>query len=163
MELILNTLRNHFTGGLTALVLAMTAAVMPVAAQDISEAHMAAAREAVTAIRATDPYDEILPRVSEGIRQQLIANNPDLETQISELVDSETIAMVARRGDLETEAASAYAKAFSEADLNAIAAFYKTEAGLALLTGPGARATQRSGWRERSSSIFVWWVMASHT
>ena len=42
-----------------------------------------------------------------------------------------------RRTDLEKEAALAYARVFSEEDLNAIAAFYNSEAGKKLLSdGP---------------------------
>lgn len=113
-------------------------------AQDISESHMSAARAAIQAIQATDRFDDILPNVAEAIKQQLIANNPDLEPQINQAVDTETIKLVSRRADLETEAASAYAKALSEADLNAITAFYNSDAGKALLAnGPiAAREVQ---------------------
>lgn len=102
-------------------------------AQDISESHLSAAREAISAIEATDRFDNILPNVAQAIKQQLIANNPDLEPQINDVVDSETIAMVSRRGDLEKEAANIYARAVSEEHLLAIAEFYNSEAGKVLL------------------------------
>lgn len=102
-------------------------------AQEISDSHLSAARSAISAIQATDRFDDILPNLAEGIKQQLIANNPDLELQINEVVDTETLAMVSRRVDLEDEAARAYAQALSEEHLLAIAEFYESEAGKALL------------------------------
>lgn len=102
-------------------------------AQDVTDSHLSAARSAISAIEATDRFDNILPNVAQAIKQQLIANNPDLEEQINNVVDAETIAMVSRRGDLEQEAARAYAKAMSEEHLQEIAAFYNTDAGKALL------------------------------
>ena len=104
-----------------------------VLAQEASESHLSAARAAIQAINATDPYDAILPAVSEGLAARLIQNNPDLEAQISQFVQEETLAIAARRADLENEAAKAYARAFTEADLRAIADFYATDAGRALL------------------------------
>lgn len=111
----------------------MLSALASAQAQDISDSHLAAARSAISAIEATDRYDDILPNIALGIKQQLIANNPDLEAEINDVVDGETIALVSRRGDLENEAASAYAKALSEEHLTAISEFYNSEPGKALL------------------------------
>jgi hypothetical protein len=125
--------------GIRLAVSALMIAALPVqlSAQDISDAHVAAARGAISALNATDPFDNILPAAAEGLKGRLISNNPDLEDEISNIVDDETIAMVSRRGDLETEAARIYAAAFSEEDLNAIAEFYNTEAGQKLIqNGP---------------------------
>lgn len=106
-------------------------------AQDISETHLSAAYRAVDAINGTDAFDLVLPDVAQAIKAQLIANNPDIETEISLYVDEETLKLAARRGDLEREAAMAYARAFTEADLIAIADFYSTDAGKALISnGP---------------------------
>ena len=108
-------------------------AASEVRAQELSDSHLAAARSAISAIEATNRFDDILPNVAQSIKQQLIANNPDLELQINDVVDAETLAMVSRRVDLENEAARAYAQALSEEHLLAVAAFYETEAGQALL------------------------------
>ena len=102
-------------------------------AQELTDSHLSAARSAISAIEATDRFDNILPNVAQAIKQQLIANNPDLEAQINDVVDSETIAMVSRRGDLEQEAARVYAQAISEEHLMEIAAFYNTDAGKELI------------------------------
>lgn len=106
-------------------------------AQDVSESHLSAARQAVSAIQATDRFDAILPNIALGLKGDLIANNPDIEEAINEIVDSETLALVSRRADLEIEAAESYAKAMSEEHLLAIAEFYQSDAGKALLqNGP---------------------------
>ena len=106
-------------------------------AQEVSDAHLKAARAAVDAINATDTYDAILPASAHALKGQLIQQNPNLEALIGATVDEKTIGLAGRRADLEREAALAYAKAFSEADLNAITAFYNSEAGKKLIAeGP---------------------------
>lgn len=118
--------------------------------QDISESHLKAAREAITAIQATDRFDEILPGTAEQLKTQLITNNPNLDQEITKIVEDETLKLIPRRADLEAEIARAYAAAFSEDELKAIAEFYHTEAGKKLLdTGPIVT-------REVNKSAEVW-------
>ena len=60
-----------------------------------------------------------------------------MQEVITQTVDEKTLALAARRADLEKESALAYAKAFSEQNLNDIAAFYNSEAGKKLIeSGP---------------------------
>jgi hypothetical protein len=107
------------------------------AEDNISESHLKAARAAVDAINATDQYDVILPSAARAIKTELIQKNPDLQDLIIKTVDEQTIKLVPRRADLEREAATAYARVFTEEQLNAIAAFYQSDAGLKLLSdGP---------------------------
>ena len=109
----------------------------PSLAQEITESHLKAARAALAAIHATDVYDGILPNAADQLKQQLIQKNPDLQSLISKTVDEKTIAMAGRRADLEKEAATAYAKAFTEEQLNTIATFYESDAGKKLISdGP---------------------------
>lgn len=106
-------------------------------AQDISESHLKACRAAVDAINATDSYDGILPAAAQALKTQLIQKNPDLQEVIINTVDEQTIKMVSRRGDLEREAGTAYARVFNEKQCSEIAAFYQSETGLKLLAdGP---------------------------
>ncbi|MEL6200771.1 MAG: DUF2059 domain-containing protein [Pseudomonadota bacterium] len=119
-------------------------------AQDVSQSHIDAANRALSSLQATDRFDNILPTVAERIRAQLITNNPDIELEILTTVEEVALSMVARRADLEREAALAYANAFSEADLNAIADFYESDAGKALLAN-GAIVT-----RELAQLSSVW-------
>ncbi len=108
-------------------------------AQEISEAHLKAARDAIAAIKATAPYDEVLPAAADALKQTLIERNPNLQELIIQTVDEKTLALASRRTDLEKEAAAVYARLFTEAELTAIAAFYSSETGQKLLqTGPTA-------------------------
>lgn len=124
----------------TAAVLAASAFVALASqsyAQEIAESHLKAARATITAVKATDNYDIILPGAAQKLKQELIQQNPDLTDVIISTVDEKVLTLVARRADLEREAAIAYAKIFSEPELNAIAAFYNSDAGKKLLaSGP---------------------------
>ena len=121
-----------------AMAFAFLAVATPVVAQEnVSEPHLKAARAAVLAIRATEEFDKILPQAAAALKQELIQKNPDLQEIIVQTVDEETLALAARRTDLEKEAALAYARVFSEQDLTAIATFYTSETGKKLLAeGP---------------------------
>lgn len=103
-------------------------------AQDVSEAQLAAARDAIAAINVTDPYDNILPNLAERLKAQFIQASPNFQTQIAAVVDQQALALAPRRADLEKEAATVYAKAFSIDELKSIAVFFNTEAGKKLLT-----------------------------
>ena len=116
---------------------AVLALSSPAFSQDVTESHLKAARAAVAAIHATDPFDSILPQAAAALEQQLIQKNPDMQELIGKTVTEKAMALASRRADLEKEAAVAYAKVFSEKDLNDIATFYNSDAGKKLLdSGP---------------------------
>lgn len=117
----------------SAMVASPFSAFAQEAAAEISADHLQAARAAITAVRATDMYDTILPDAAAALKQTMIAKNPDLQNAIIETVDGEALKMAARRGDLEREAAMTYAKVFSVEELNSIATFYNGEAGQKLI------------------------------
>ena len=116
-----------------AVALALCTYALPARAQEVSESHVKAARAAVDAINATDSMDGILPQAALALKQEMIGKNPDLEQEINRVVDESTLALAARRADLEREAALVYSRVFTEADLNAISAFYNSDAGKKLL------------------------------
>lgn len=106
-------------------------------AQEISESHLATARAAIGSIKATDQFDNILPNAATQMKSELIPNNPDMQNEISNMVDDKAIALASRRADLENEIARVYARTFSEPELKAIVDFYSSEAGMKLLAeGP---------------------------
>ena len=111
----------------------MMAVIQPALAQEIADTHLAAARQALTAMEATEEFDNILPRAAQGIKNELIGQNPNLQQVIGDVVDETTLSMASRRADLEREAAMAYARIFSEEDLKTITAFYQSDAGQKLL------------------------------
>ena len=131
---------TKFAGFRRAAALAVIVAgsmAAPLQAQEISEEHLAAAREAIASINATDRYDNILPGLAEGLKAQFIQASPNFQEQISAAVDEQALELAPRRADLEREAATIYAKAFTLDELKAISSFYATEAGKKLLTnGP---------------------------
>lgn len=116
---------------------AALALAFPAAAQDIAETHLKAARAAVAAIDATEQFDSILPQAAQALKGELIQKDPNLQGIIIATVDEKAIELAGRRADLEREAALAYARVFSEPELNEIAAFYSSAAGQKLLSdGP---------------------------
>ena len=118
--------------------------------QEISPSHLAAARTAIKAISATDQFDNLLPNAATQVKSEFIPNNPDKESEISDMVDDRALKLASRRGDLENEVARIYAKMFSEEELDQIAQFYTSEAGKKLLAkGPAAT-------REMMQSAEVW-------
>lgn len=119
-------------------------------AQEPSEAHIKAARSAISATRATESFDSILLRTSQNLKNQLSANNPDQAGPISDVVDNEAIALAPRRGDLEGEAARLFANSFSEEELSKIAEFFGSEAGKKYLDNTPILA------RELSKAARVW-------
>jgi hypothetical protein len=111
-------------------------------AADATPEQIAAARAAITAIKATDQFDLILPQAADSLRGEMIQKDPNLEAAISAAVDEEVIKLAARRAALEAEAARAYANIFTIEELNAIAAFYNSDAGKKLIA-EGPLATRK--------------------
>jgi len=128
--ILVNRVRR-FSAALVASAVLISA--LPAFAEDISDAHLKAAREAVAAIKATDFYDGILPQAAAALKEQMIQKNPDLQEIITSTVDGTALKLAGRRSDLEKEAALAYARVFSAEDLTAIATFYNSATGKKLL------------------------------
>jgi hypothetical protein len=132
-------LRNMLAAAGAAVLLAVS--VVPSHADDISATHLQAARDAISAIHATDAFDRILPAAAQALKGQLIQKDPNYQEDIIAIVDKQTLALAQRRADLETESATDYAKAFTEDELKAIAVFYSSPAGKKLLEkGPQVTA-----------------------
>lgn len=102
-------------------------------AQEISAEHIAAAKQAITAMGVTDRFDNILPGLAERLKSELIQSSPNVEDQITATVDAKALELAPRRADLEREAALTYARAFSVEELKAISTFYSSDAGKKLL------------------------------
>lgn len=102
-------------------------------AQDVPPEHLQAARAAIDALGVTNRFDGILPNIMDRLTVQLIQAYPNLQDQISATIEAEALKLAARRADLEREAALVYAKAFTPEELQAITAFYSSEAGKKLL------------------------------
>ncbi|TWG49589.1 hypothetical protein L610_000700000350 [Aminobacter sp. J44] len=114
--------------------LALLTVAQPAFAQEISDSHLAAARTAIGALGATAEFDVILPQAAQALKTELIQKNPDMQADIIEIVDKTALSLAARRGDLEREAGLAYARVFTEQQLNEIATFYQSETGKKLIS-----------------------------
>ncbi|WP_309086611.1 DUF2059 domain-containing protein [Chelativorans sp.] len=112
---------------------ALTALSLHAGAQEVSEEHLKAARSAIDAINATDPFDGFLPEAAAALKAQLIQQSPNMVELINDTVDQKALELASRRADLENEAAAAYARIFSQEDLQNIATFYNSPTGKKLL------------------------------
>jgi hypothetical protein len=131
-------------------VLLSGAMTMSARAQEVSEAQMAAARDAIASLNVTDMYDNILPNLAERLKGQFIQASPNFQSQISSVVDQQALALAPRRADLEKEAATIYAKTFTVDELKAMSAFFNTEGGKKLL------ANQPLVSREMTKAAQIW-------
>ena len=105
----------------------------PASSDRTSEDHLKAAKSAMVATGATERLDGILPEVAAFTKTGLIANRPDIEAEISQIVNEVAISLAARRGPLEEEVALIYAKLFTASELAEIEAFFTSEAGIKFL------------------------------
>jgi len=142
---------HHSRRVLAALATAtLLAGVTLASAQEITESHLKAARAAVTSIKATDSMDSILPQANQLLKVELIQKNPNLEADIVRLVDEETLAIAPRRGDLEREVATVFARAFTEQELTEIANFHSSPTGRKFLSDSPIVG------REVSKAVDIW-------
>ncbi len=121
-------------------------------AQEISEDHIAAAKSAINAIGSTRQFDNALPGMAANTKTTLIQNRPDLQEEITEIVDNAAIELAPRRGVLESEIARVYARIFTEDELNEIAEFYASDTGKKLIKETPILA------REIQATAKVWGV-----
>ena len=133
-----------------AMVMAFSLLATTSFAQEYSASHIAQAKAAIAATRATDSFDTILINASGQLKNRLTANNPDQADRISIVVDEEAIALAARRGDLELEAARIFAGAFSEQELAGLAEFFSTPTGTKYLESTPVLA------RELGKAARIW-------
>jgi uncharacterized protein len=142
-----------FLGVAAALIMAATFMAAPGRADDITPSRMAAALEAVRSAKASKDYDNVLPILSERVQDSIIRLRPDLYKQISDVVRQEALKLVNRRADLDNDIARVWANAFTEDELKAITAFYKSPAGLKLADlGPQVVANSLQavkGWSDK--------------
>ncbi|MCZ2158441.1 DUF2059 domain-containing protein [Bartonella sp. 220] len=103
-------------------------------AQGVSDQHLDLARKAIRAIHATDQFDNFLPNAADDLKNELIRDDPNLATAISDIVDKQALALAKRRSNLEKEIAHVYAKYFTQKELDAITAFYNSDTGKKFLT-----------------------------
>jgi len=134
MKSVIAIRRKMKTGIAAVAVSLVLASSGSVYAQEISPEHIKAARAAMEATGATDRLDGILPEVATFIKAGLIASRPDIESEISDIVNKVAISLAARRGPLENEVATIYGNRFTQEELESIQTFFSSETGIKFLT-----------------------------
>ncbi len=127
-----------------AILLSGLMATSAMSADAITPEHLKAARETLSAVKVTAPFDNILPSLAEQLKSTLIQSTPNFQEIINITVDEQALKLASRRADLENEAANIYAKTFTIEELKAITTFYTSPAGKKLLTD-GPIATRELG------------------
>lgn len=120
----LTTLRRSL-----AAALMITALALPAAAADFTEAHLAAAREAINAAHASDQFNNILVSLAEQTKALFQRSNPSAVNDIDVVVDTVALDLAKRRPELDHEFDQIWAARFTEDELKEIAAFYESPIG----------------------------------
>ena len=84
------------TGCAGLMIAAVMTAGAPAFAQEPSESHLAAARQAITALHSTDEFDAILLNAALQLKGNLIQATPDIQPEIDETVDEVAISLASR-------------------------------------------------------------------
>ena len=116
-------------------------------AQEISQSHLQAAQRASRAAPGVGDFDSLLPFLSEQVQNRLIRTRPDLFSEIADAVEAQALELAARRAELDNEIGRTWARRFSEAELEQIAAFFGSELGARykeVLPGIGEEMIQSS-------------------
>jgi hypothetical protein len=114
----------------TAIIAATNTGLLTVSsAQEFSESQLDAAQRASTAAPLSRDLDTVLPLLAQRVQNRLISLRPDLHSAIAETVQNVALELAARRADLDSAIALAWARMFSEEELNEIAEFYNSPVG----------------------------------
>lgn len=123
----MNVIRTLFRIGLVATAVACLSAVS--SAQEFPESHLDAARRASSSAPLSRDLDTVLPLLAQRVQNRLVSLRPDLHSQIVDTVQAVALELAARRADLDSAIALAWARMFSEEELEAIAEFYRSPVG----------------------------------
>jgi len=111
-----------------ALVLAVLAT--PALAEDFTESHLAAARDTIAAAHASEQFNQILVVLADQTKALFQRSNPSAVKDIEDVVDQVALDLAKRRPELDRELERVWASRFTEDELKAIAAFYRSPVGM---------------------------------
>lgn len=123
----MTSIRTLISTGLVVAAMVGFSAVS--SAQEFSESQLDAAKRASSAAPLSRDLDTVLPLLAQRVQTRLISLRPDLHTEISETVQGVALELVSRRADLDSAIALAWARVFTEDELEQIAEFYNSPAG----------------------------------
>jgi hypothetical protein len=146
------SIKSLIRAGLFATLLAGLP-LAPATAQEFSESHLAAAKEAAIASPMAQEFNNLLPFLSQRVQNRLVSLRPDLHEVIAKTVQDVALRLAARRADLDNAVALLWAREFTEDELNQIVTFYTSEVGKKFI-GLGAKLGQQtvqtaSNWSNR--------------
>ncbi|MEA2934596.1 MAG: uncharacterized protein QOD74_1242 [Variibacter sp.] len=103
-------------------------------AQQPSAGSMSAARELIEAKGVMTMFDPLIPGVVETVKGTFLRTNTSLSKELNEVAGQLRTEFSTKRAEVLDEFSKAYAEHFSEQELRAILAFYKTPAGKKVIT-----------------------------
>ena len=95
--------------------------------------NLAAARELVLAIKATDQFKAVLPTIMQGLKPSIVQGRPDVERDFDTIIPIILEGANRRVNELNDLLADIYARNFSVAEMHDLIAFYQTPTGQKLL------------------------------
>jgi hypothetical protein len=91
--------------------------------------NLAAARELVRDMRATDQFKVLLPTIMQALRPAFVQGRPEMEKEFDAILPAINDVAVRRVNELADALAVIYASNFTVAEIHDIAAFYRSPTG----------------------------------
>ena len=99
------------------------------AAADFTKEHLAAARTAMYASKATEGLDDILVNIAAQTKATLVKRAPAAATQIEEVTNAAALELAAKRAELDGQLQEIWAARFSKEELDEITKFLNSPVG----------------------------------
>lgn len=113
------------------------AAQAPAPAAQVSEAHLAAARDVVTGSGLARTFEGIVPQIADQIRAGYSRTRPEIIKDMEESLRPIIAELNKRTEEMIKNAARLYAQRIPEAELKEIAAFFKSASGQRYVNSQG--------------------------
>ena len=113
---------------LAAVAVALVALGQTAHSQQTSVAAITTAKELIIATKATTIFDPLIAGVVEQAKLLFLQQNPGLATDLNEIAEKMRTDLAPRFSELNDEMAKLYATHFTDEELKAILAFYKSPA-----------------------------------
>jgi len=104
--------------------------------------NLAAARELIVVMRATDQFKAVLPTILQNMKAAVVQNRPEMEKNYDAMAPLLAQAANARVSELTEQMAQIYARHFSVDEMKQLAAFYQSPIGQKLLAEQPAIARE---------------------
>jgi hypothetical protein len=96
--------------------------------------NLAAARELIQVMRATDQFKALLPTIMQALKPAFVQGRPEMEKDFDAILPAINEVAARRVNELAEALAVIYASNFSVAEIHDIAAFYRSSTGQKFLT-----------------------------